>query len=118
MRRLERKPQARADIKAIRAYSRRVFGAGAQHAYGALMKSAFQMLCAEPARNGVQRIEDMPGLQLFHLRHARTRGTAPRQARHIIVFTYDDTTLTILRVLHDLMDVTQQVSNDDDQIKE
>lgn len=115
MRRLERKPGARADIKGIRAYSRRVFGVGAQLTYGALMKSAFQMLCADPARNGVQQIEDMPGLHTFHLRHARTRGATPKHARHIIVFTYDDTTLTILRVLHDSMDITQRASIGDDQ---
>lgn len=112
MRRLERKPKARADIKAIRAYSRRVFGAGAQEQYGALMKRAFVMLCANPQRIGVQHREDLPGFNLFHLRLARTRGTAPKDARHIIVFTYDDVTLTIVRVLHDSMDVTQQITDE------
>lgn len=115
MRRLERKPGARADIKAIRAYSRRVFGVGAQHKYGALMKRAFQMLCADPQRTNVQQSEDAPGLHIFHLRHARTRGAAPTQARHIIVFTYDDTTLTILRILHDSMDITQQITNENEE---
>ncbi|MBL8545425.1 MAG: type II toxin-antitoxin system RelE/ParE family toxin [Hyphomonadaceae bacterium] len=115
MRRLERKPGARADIKAIRAYSRRVFGAGAQHKYGALMKRAFVMLCADPQRSGVQQCEDLPGFNLFHLRLARTRGGSPKDARHILVFTYDDTTLTILRVLHDSMDITQQITNENDE---
>ena len=113
MRRLERKPGARADIKAIRAYSRRVFGVGAQHQYGALMKRAFQMLCADPQRTNVRQSEELPGLHTFHLRHARTRGASPNQPRHIIVFTYDDTTLTILRVLHDAMDIDQHVHEDE-----
>jgi plasmid stabilization system protein ParE len=112
MRRLERKPGARADIKAIRAYSRRVFGVGAQQKYGVLMKRAFQMLCADPQRTNVQQSEDLPGLHTFHLRHARTRGVSPKHARHIIVFSYDDTTLTILRVLHDSMDIGERVSDD------
>jgi plasmid stabilization system protein ParE len=112
MRRLARKPLARADIKTIRAYSRRAFGAGAQHKYGAPMKRAFNLLCADPQRPGVQQHEDIPGVHFFHLRHARTRGVAPKAPRHIIVFTYDDTTLTILRVLHDSMDVPQHVNEE------
>jgi|GEM_PF-1970362 len=114
MRRLVIEPPARTEIKKIRAYSRRVFGEGAQHKYGALMQRAFDMLCNDPARPNVQQREDLPRAPfLFHLRHARTRGAAPKQARHIIVFTYDDATLTILRVLHDSMDVEQRVSDED-----
>lgn len=113
MRRLERKPKARADIKAIRAYSRRAFGAGAQHKYGALMKRAFNLLCADPQRAGVQQHEDMPGLHFFHLRHARTRGAGPKQPRHILVFTFNDTTLTVLRLLHDSMDITKRAGDED-----
>jgi hypothetical protein len=44
------------------------------------------------------------GIVLFHLRHARTRGAPPKEPRHFIVFTFDEATLTILRVLHDSMD--------------
>jgi plasmid stabilization system protein ParE len=79
------------------------------------MKRAFQMLCADPQRSGVQQHEDISGLHLFHLRHARTRGVSPKQARHIIVFIYDDATLTILRVLHDSMDIAQQITNENDE---
>lgn len=105
MRRLVIEPPARADIKKIRAYSRRVFGEGAQQKYGALMQRAFELLCADPQRAGVQLREDLPRAPYaFHLRHARTRGAAPKEPRHIIVFAYDDATLTVLRVLHDSMD--------------
>jgi hypothetical protein len=45
--------------------------------------------------------------RIFHLRHARQRGAKPKHPRHFIVFTYDDTTLTILGILHDSMDITQ-----------
>ncbi|MBN8606289.1 MAG: type II toxin-antitoxin system RelE/ParE family toxin [Caulobacterales bacterium] len=112
MRRLERKPKARADIKAIRAHSRLAFGIGAQRKYGTLMKRAFELLCADPQRASVHQREDLPGLHFFHLRYARTRGAAPKQARHIIVFIYDDTTLTVLRVLHDSMDITERVDDE------
>jgi plasmid stabilization system protein ParE len=60
MRRLVIEPPARADIKSIRAYTRRVFGAGAQHKYGAAMQRAFELLCADPQRRGVQHREDLP----------------------------------------------------------
>jgi|CXWL01.1.fsa_nt_gi plasmid stabilization system protein ParE len=77
------------------------------------MKRAFLMLCADPKRSGVQQFEDMPGRYLFHLRHARTRGTPPKQPRHFIVFTYDETHLTVLRILHDSMEIERQVGDDE-----
>lgn len=77
--------------------------------------SIAHLLCADPERSGVaQRDELDEGHHLFHLRHARTRGVAPSKPRHIIVFTYDDRTLTVLRVLHDSMDIAQHVSKDED----
>ncbi len=114
MRRLVIEPPARADIKKIRAYSRRVFGEGAQQKYGALMQRTFALLCADPQRANVQRREDLPRAPYtFHLRHARARGAPPKQPRHVIVFTFDDTTLTILRVLHDSMDVLAHFGSDE-----
>lgn len=113
MRRLVVEPPARVEIKKIRAYSRRVFGEGAQHQYGALMQRALDLLCADPQRVNVQRREDLPRAPYtFHIRHARLRGASPKDARHIIVFTYDDATLTVLRVLHDSMDISERVGDD------
>lgn len=115
MRRLVIEAPARADIKRIRAYSRQVFGDGAQHKYGALMQRAFGLLCADPQRANAVRREDLPRAPYtFHIRHARTRGATPKEPRHILVFTFDDTTLTVLRVLHDSMDVAQQLRDDED----
>lgn len=115
MRRLRIEPPARAEIKAVRNYSRRVFGVGAQLKYGALMQRAFDLLCENPTRPGIKRREDLPRTPYtFHLRHARTRGVAPKQPRRFIVFTHDAKTLTILRVLHNSMDIAQRVSNDDE----
>lgn len=114
MRRLSVEPPARADIKAIRNYTRRVFGAGAQLKYGALMQRAFDLLRENPNRTGVRVPDDLPRAPYtFHLRHARTRGVAPKQPRHIVVFTSDDATLTVLRVLHDSMDLARHVDDDE-----
>lgn len=94
--------------------SRSMFGRVAAQAYAALIRRAYKLLAADPQRAGVVRHDEpRDGVFLFHLRHARTRGSQPKQPRHIIVFTYDDATLTILRVLHESMDITQRVSDDE-----
>lgn len=116
MRTSQLNPEARADIRNLLKTSHRMFGARAKREYKLLIDRAVDLLCADPQRPSVQHRADLRAAPyLFHLRHARARGAAPKQARHIIVFTYDDTTLTILRVLHDSMDVTQRVNNNDDQ---
>lgn len=80
------------------------------------MKRAFELLAHDPRRPGVQHRAGLPdGVFLFHLRHARTRGQTPRQPRHFIVFTFDDASLTILRVLHDSMDVEQHMGEQTDE---
>lgn len=116
MRRLVVEPAADADVRDLRKTSHRNFGPISARRYQALLRAAYRMLRENPVRPSVQRHEHLPRAPYtFHLRHARTRGAAPKQARHIIVFTYDDSTLTILRVLHDSMDVEQRVSNEDNQ---
>lgn len=116
MRKAEVKPEARADIRALLKTSRRMFGLRAKREYKLLLDRAEALLCADPNRAGVQHRPDLRAAPcLFHLRHARTRGVAPKQPRHIIVFTYDERTLSIIRVLHDSMDITQQITNDNDE---
>jgi toxin ParE1/3/4 len=99
---------------ALRA-SRLMFGRSAAQAYGALIRRAYMLLSEDPQRAGVRRPDDLEeGVYLFHLRHARTRATPPKQPRHIVVFSYDDTTLTVLRLLHDSMDVDQHIAGDEE----
>lgn len=114
MRKLIVKPRALSEQRQTLQHSRRKFGMRAARAYEALLRRAFQLLRADPARAGVMQIDELGSdYRLFHIRHARTRGASPKQARHIIVFTYDDTTLTILRVLHDSMDIEQRAGEDE-----
>ncbi len=109
------KPEARADIRDLLKTSRCVFGPRAKREYKLLIDHAVDLLCADPQRPSVQhRIDLRAAPHTFHIRHARTRGATPKQARHIIVFTYDDDTLTILRVLHDSMDITHRVSGENE----
>lgn len=114
MRRIEFAVRARSDIRTALATSREQFGASAQRHYEALIARAQKLLAQDPSRAGVQQSEHLPpSYFLFHVRHARTRGTPPKQPRHIIVFTYTETRLTIVRVLHDSMDVPQRVTGSD-----
>jgi len=115
MRRLVVEPAADADVRDLRKASHRNFGPISARRYQALLRAAYRMLREDPTRPSVQHRADLRAAPyFFHLRHARTRGASPKQARHIIVFTYDDETLTILRVLHDSMDVEQRVSGEDE----
>ncbi len=94
------RPAARADISDILKTSSRMFGPRARRNYKALIDRALNRLYENPQSAGVQHHDDLPGISLS------------KQARHIIVFTYDDTTLTILRVLHDSMDIAERVGDD------
>lgn len=91
--------------------SRSMFGRSAAQAYAALIRRAYKLLSEDPQRAGVKRLDELKeSVCLYHLRHARTRGTAPKLPRHIVVFTYDPTTLTVLRLLRDSMDIDQHIT--------
>lgn len=115
MRRLAAKPAARADIRKILAESERAFGPRARAAYSALFDRALTQLRERPDRPGARRRNDLFGAPtLFHLRHARPRGAQPNQPRHIIVFSYDDDVLYVIRVLHEAMDIETQLAPSDE----
>jgi plasmid stabilization system protein ParE len=113
MRRLIVEPAADADVRDLRKTSHRNFGPVSARRYQALLRAAYRLLRDDPTRPSVRRLEDLPRAPYtFHIRHARIRGAAPKQARHIIVFTYDDATLTVLRVLHDSMDIDERAGGE------
>lgn len=114
MRRLVVEPAADADVRDLRKTSHRNFGPISARRYQALLRAAYRMLREDPIRPSVQHRADLRSAPyFFHIRHARARGASPKQARHIIVFTYDETTLTILRVLHESMDIERRVGEDE-----
>ena len=115
MRQVRTQTRARADIRALLNASRRRFGVRARQDYEALLDRALALLCESPDRAGVQRRESLPRAPFaFHLRHARQRGSTPKTPRHVVIFAYDDTTLYVLRVLHDAMDIATQLSPEEE----
>ncbi len=114
MRGLVVQPPAYADVRALLKKSRQDFGRAALRRYSALIQRAYAQLRADPTRAGVVTRDELPdGVRFFHLRHARSRGVSPRQPRHFLVFTFDDATLTILRVLHDSMDIAGHLGGEE-----
>lgn len=109
MRRLRLTRVARADIAAILRHSRTEFGDAAQHRYRALIEVALDDLLADPDRPGVAAAPK--DLRLYHLRHSRRRGAGSvGRPRHLVVFRCDLEHLTVLRLLHDSMDVSRRLS--------
>lgn len=102
--------RAHGDVRALLKVSREKFGVKASRVYLDLIQRAYALLAENPTRAGVQAHGEKGR---FHIRHARQRGVSPKQPRHFIVFTYDDTALTVLRVLHDSMDLPQHVTDND-----
>ena len=104
--------QATRDIGEIHHASRRRFGNVAAGRYRALIAVGIETLSGEPAQKAAKGHEDLPdGIWTYHLRHVRqARPEKVGNPRHLLVFTYDDANLRILRVLHEAMDFSRHVS--------
>jgi len=113
MRQLRYRPAARTDIRDILRASQRRFGVRAKRDYNALIDRALLLLRENPTRPGVVRPDRLvEGASLFHLRHARQRGHAPKAPRHLIVFVAHEEMISVVRVLHDAMDIEAQLGGE------
>jgi toxin ParE1/3/4 len=97
---------ARADIAGALRYSRETFGPVARARYARLVDGALSDLADDPTRPGVRIVTD--SLSAYHLRSSARR--LPRtervgRPRHLIVFTRDGESLTVVRVLDERMDI-------------
>ena len=96
MRRLDLTEIARADLKSIRRYSNRAWGAGRTAEYMAALRDTMKRLAAGTviSRN---RDDLKPGLQMA------------ASGRHCIFFETDQSRVLVLRVLHDRMDYRRHI---------
>lgn len=98
------------DIDDILVASERNFGALTAQRYEALIAVSLEALSLDPTHTGVRSSPDTaPGVRWMHLRSTRLLlPTSERigKPRHILVFRTDASTLTLLRVLHDAMDLS------------
>ena len=100
------------DVAAIQDWTLTKFGELISLKYDTLMEAALADLLAEPTRLGVRHHPAMPlGVFVYHLRFSRRKPTRAgvEKPRHFFVFRVDEDTLTVVRVLHDSMDLAAHV---------
>ena len=100
------------DVAAIQDWTLTKFGELISVKYDRLMEAALADLLAEPTRLGVRHHPAMPlGVFVYHLRFSRRKPTRAgvEKPRHFFVFRVDEDTLTVVRVLHDSMDLAAHV---------
>ena len=104
------------DVAAIQDWTLTKFGELTSLKYDRLMEAALADLLAEPTRLGVRHHPAMPsGVFIYHLRFSRRKPTKAgvEKPRHFFVFRVDNRvdgdTLTVVRVLHDSMDLAAHV---------
>ena len=96
------------DVAAIQDWTSAKFGELASLRYDSLMEAALGDLPAEPTRLGVRHHPAMPqGVFVYHLRFSRKKPTRAgvENPWNFFVFRVDADVLTVLRVLHDSMDL-------------
>jgi toxin ParE1/3/4 len=102
------------DSSRIQVWTQERFGEITSMRYDELLESAHADLLADPARLGViQHVELPKGVFAYHLRFSRIKNKrgAIEKPRHFILFRVNDSVLTVLRVLHDSMDLPAQLND-------
>ena len=102
------------DVAAIQDWTLTKFGELTSLRYDGLMEAALGDLLAEPTRLGVRQHPAMPrGVFVYHLRFSprKPTGAGVEKPRHFFVFRVDADILTVLRVLHDSMDLAAHVES-------
>jgi toxin ParE1/3/4 len=103
------------DLSSIQAWTQARFGDVTSLHYDELLEHALADLLDEPTRLGVKTHAELPqGVFLYHLRFSRLKMKpgAIEKPRHLIVFRVSTAALTVLRVLHDSMDLPAQLDDD------
>ena len=113
MRRLIVSPEARRDLRLIRAAGVGMFGRGVADKYDGLLRRAFTDLRLDPRRPAASMIRDTDtGLWSYHIRASRHRAPAGQRIgrpRHVVIFRFDDAQIEIVRLLRENMDVLRHL---------
>ena len=110
---IEYAERALRDIDDCLFWSARNFGRQAAYRYKTLLSVSIREIANDPALPGHRNLEGFePLVRLYHIRHSRRRadvgGLIVKQPRHFIAYQAENDMLTILRDLHDSMDVERQ----------
>ena len=105
----------RTDIVNILTWTQENFGLQALTAYTRLIETVIEDIATEPGRAGsIQRPEIAENCKTYHLFHSRNRaakrGQRIHRPRHLVLYRMlDEGTVEIGRVLHDSMDLDQNL---------
>lgn len=87
-----------------------------QDRYDGLVRRAVVDIVTDPMRHGTLLRPDLgEGMLAFHLRHVRQQRDVPkvRNPRHLLIYHLaGNGFITILRVLHENMDIARHIGND------
>lgn len=94
---------AEADLVNVAVWTAENFGAKQADAYvDAILDTIDELSAGEPARSKA-RDEIAPGIRTLHMAKPGRRG------RHLLVYLVADDVLTIVRILHDSMEVSRHL---------
>ncbi|WP_369856955.1 type II toxin-antitoxin system RelE/ParE family toxin [Candidatus Thalassolituus haligoni] len=93
-------PQAEADLESIWRYTQSTWGTAQANRYIDEFDENFAVLADNPLICR-ERTEYTPTLRIY------------RHAHHLIVYVHTETTLEVIRILHENMDVDRQLNVDD-----
>ena len=95
---------AEADLANIAAWTAETFGVRQADVYVDALLDCVEELAANPfIERSRPRDEIAPGLRSLHMTKPRRRG------RHFILYRAEDDVLTIVRILHDSMEMTRHL---------
>ena len=99
------------DINGIIRYSRKTFGDEAALLYRSLVLIGIETLAKEPVQRTAKTNKNVRGgAWVYHLRHVRQPGpSVVQRPRHVIAYVFDAEVITIIRVLHDAMDLPRHL---------
>lgn len=108
---------AQADVINILARTHEQFGEAARLRYESLIVAALRDVATQPDRPGsIARPELGAGVRTWHLRLSRHHAAAGtgvvRRPRHFLVYRLEPALLVVGRILHDVMELAQQLDPD------
>ena len=102
---------ARRDLASILAYSRFQFGTDRAQRYESLVLRAFAIVRDQPlAEVSRPHGNDESGLRTLHLRNVpQPKPKSVRKPRHLIVFRVQADRITVVRILHERMELERHI---------
>lgn len=91
-------------------FSQERFGEAASERYYSLLLRAFKLMVDEPFDSRSRTADAVsPGLRTLHLKRLVRPGEQPRAPRHLLLYRIDGSTVRVIRILHDSMDLTRHL---------